>query len=581
MASRKEQGSTDSDRLAKLNVNYGSFKALDESGRVENGGEAWRAGTQEVEKMEEGEDEERTLSELKAALEAALSDHDTSDNDDNAAVGQDDGDDDRDEVASDVTISSTSTDASTISSDDETRSTIGVSSRLSILCLLGLVEYLSGAALCIMAPFYTSEAAKKGLSVTRSSAVFATVFILQVVFTPLFGKYIRKLGAVRLLVAGSIMSGLANLGLGFVNMIDSVEVFFVVSLLMRSMTAVGESAINISVYPLARRMAPKGYTVTVLSCMETTYGLGNMTGSFLGGLLFNIGGFLLPFLVCGILLVIFGIGSGSLISLLSRQSESEEAEEGELDENANLPDKKAQPNIKFRSLIQKPSVLLTCFIVLLTGMSTLWYEPTLEPHLSSQYNLNPFQASLFLIVDGTMYAFFSPVWGLLLDRKFVNNRVILLLGCLIISASFLLLGPVCFPINPSLYQIGISLAIHGIGQAANFIGTLTLLCSEIEKGALVDPEQSQAMATSMWITFECIGSFLGSFLGGLSYEHMGWRMSSTLIGGIQFFGALICILYRCITLCCKQPWISSWYEGYLGEMATNCSENNQPGADKD
>ena len=33
-------------------------------------------------------------------------------------------------------------------------------------------------------------------------------------------------------------------------------------------------------------------------------------------------------------------------------SQSEEAEEGELDENANLPDKKAQPNIKFRSLIQ-------------------------------------------------------------------------------------------------------------------------------------------------------------------------------------------------------------------------------------
>ena len=32
------------------------------------------------------------------------------------------------------------------------------------LLLLGLVEYLCGAALCIMAPFYTEQAANKGLS---------------------------------------------------------------------------------------------------------------------------------------------------------------------------------------------------------------------------------------------------------------------------------------------------------------------------------------------------------------------------------------------------------------------------------
>ena len=51
-------------------------------------------------------------------------------------------------------------------------------------------------------------------------------------------------------------------------------------------------------------------------------------------------------------------------------------------------------------------------------------------------------------------------------------------------------------------------------------GSLTLLSQEVEAGRSVGGcrEQAQGIATSLWITCECIGSFFGSFAGGFSYD---------------------------------------------------------------
>ena len=98
--------------------------------------------------------------------------------------------------------------------------------QLSALLLVGLVMFLCGTALSILAPFYASEAIKHGLSVSGSSLVFASEFIIQIIFTPIFGRYIFNLGSNRLLVAGATCSGLANIAFGFVPELRGVELFF-------------------------------------------------------------------------------------------------------------------------------------------------------------------------------------------------------------------------------------------------------------------------------------------------------------------------------------------------------------------
>ena len=48
---------------------------------------------------------------------------------------------------------------------------------------------------------------------------------------------------------------------------------------------------------------------TTVAVMETMFGAGTTIGPFLGGLLFNCGGFLLPFLICGGLLILSGLAA--------------------------------------------------------------------------------------------------------------------------------------------------------------------------------------------------------------------------------------------------------------------------------
>jgi len=408
-----------------------------------------------------------------------------------------------------------------------------------LLPLLGLVEYLCGIALSILAPFYTSEAASHGLSMTASGIVFATVFILQIVFTPIFGKYISKFGAITLLVSGSVCSGVANIGFGCVSEIKSVEAFFSISILMRAVTALGESAINTSVYPLARGLTPSKYTNTVISCIETAFGLGTMTGPFFGGLLYEKGGFFLPFAVCGSLLGVSGLVCGMMLVCLRRRERSRQAKRLEAVEDGVQEEELIVPKrIKFREVMKNPEVLLASFIVALSGVSTQWYQPILEPFLSTNYSISAFQASMFLVIDGAVYAVVAPLWGYLLDRA-LNARLVLMFGCATISGSFLLLGPIYFPYKETLAQVGISLGIHGIGMAANFIGTLTILIREIEKRNINNKENACAIATSLWITAECVGSFLGSTLGGLAYETWGWDMSCLIISLVQLAGLVV------------------------------------------
>ena len=85
-------------------------------------------------------------------------------------------------------------------SEAETSSTASQSDRLTrclALLVLGFSIFLAGCTLSILAPFYTKEAEDHGMSVTSSGLVFASAFLLQIVSTPIFGKYLHRIGSAR------------------------------------------------------------------------------------------------------------------------------------------------------------------------------------------------------------------------------------------------------------------------------------------------------------------------------------------------------------------------------------------------
>ena len=50
---------------------------------------------------------------------------------------------------------------------------------------------------------------------------------------------------------------------------------------------------------------------------------------------------------------------------------------------------------------------------------------------------------------------------------------------------------------------------------------------------IFDTEQTRGMITSLWLIAENIGGWLGSFLGGVAYDSLGFEGGSLVIIGLQ------------------------------------------------
>merc|ERR1712173_190988 len=169
-------------------------------------------------------------------------------------------------------------------------------------------------------------------------------------------------------------------------------------------------------------------------------------------------------------------------------------------------------------------------------MSIAWFLPTLEPFLSENFNLNSTMSGIMFSLEGLTYAAFSPLFGILLDRG-MSPYLTMSFGvvCQILGLS--LLGPARYFnfIPKSPYTTGAGLFILGTGIAASFIVTLTYMLAESSRAnkQIFDTEQTRGMITSLWLIAENIGGWLGSFLGGVAYDKLGFEGGSLVIIALQ------------------------------------------------
>ena len=143
----------------------------------------------------------------------------------------------------------------------------------------------------------------------------------------------------------------------------------------------------------------------VLSLMEALNGVGLMMGPVVGGLLYQSGGFACPFFTCGGMLLVCGLVSALLI--LPSPAAEPPLEDG----------KNARSRSRFRNLVQIPSVLVSCILLIVSEMSVTWYLPTLQALLTDKFGLPPVAVGGLFMVEGATYALFSPLWGLYLDKR--------------------------------------------------------------------------------------------------------------------------------------------------------------------
>lgn len=397
--------------------------------------------------------------------------------------------------------------------------------------------FLGGVANSIFSPFYTKEATDKGLAVWQSGVVFFSSYMIQTVFMPLFGKFISQIGSRKMFVCGLFLAGLCNLCFGCLRFVEHPSIFFGLSLFILTFSSIGYSAIFSAVYPLATGAVSRRYRASMLSVIETSFGVGMMIGPSFGGFLYDVGGFNLPFYITGSLLVV-----SSCVTLAVQKSQTRSSE------TSNSPTITLDSTTKYKQLFRDPAIAACFAIVIVSEMSVAWVLPTFERFLSANFSLNSTVTGIIFSLEGITYAIFTPLFGMLLDKG-VPRYCGLIFGAAAAVVGLCLLGPVpgvSMIVPKSPYTSAIGLSIVGTGIAATFITTLTSMLSSGTKIA-ADSEQTQSMITSLWMIGEIFGTSFGTLFGGMAFDAIGFESGLLVVAGIQVLAfALVPLTSNCL-----------------------------------
>ncbi|KAI6191716.1 MFS-type transporter SLC18B1 [Aphelenchoides bicaudatus] len=267
--------------------------------------------------------------------------------------------------------------------------------------------------------------------------------------------------------------------------------------------------------------------------METFAGLGFTLGPFIGALLYDYGGFQLPFFFLGILLLVATVVSIFLVE----GAEEEDDEEG---------------TTGMIGMLKIPLIWIMIFAVVICAVSLSYFDPTLSDHLKS-FNLSTTMVGFVFLLSGGVYTASAPLLGWFVD-KFECSNALMVFGSSATIISMLFVGPSpLFGIDKNLIIISFSLALFGVAAAALYIPTFQNCLTAVKERGYEDNFSTYGCVSGIFQSAFAFGAFLGPTLGGLSVEKIGFPWTTSIIALINLiFVFTLTIFFSIRYWCCAK-----------------------------
>ncbi|XP_038052532.1 MFS-type transporter SLC18B1-like [Patiria miniata] len=390
-----------------------------------------------------------------------------------------------------------------------------------------LTSLASMMAFSIISVFYPIEAKAKGMSPTVIGLVFSAFAFSSGIGSPIWGKIIPVLGARFIFLAGAFVTGGCNLLFGFVIDMPTYATFTAFSFAIRLLEGLGTSATFTASSAIVAFNFPENVG-TAVSLVEMAGGLALAIGPAIGGVLYDAGGFRLPFFVLGGVVLAIDVVNFFLLP----QSGNRKEESG--------------PMIRVLSI---PAIWVAFLAGVVAATCFASISPTLAVYLK-KLDFTVMQISLLFLGFGLSYAIFSVIWGAVADAK-KATRIMIVIGAFGSALFFLFLGP-----SPLLNMHSSKLL------AILVIPTGTIMISLIVMPTFVDMFSSAewygipnnlgltSVISGIWLGAFSVGSLIGPLLGGALTEIYGFAFSTTILAGVLIIVLIVVCLfgvweYRC------------------------------------
>lgn len=403
-----------------------------------------------------------------------------------------------------------------------TTSTLRNLSRFQIMTLISLamVDFMSFCSMSIMAPFFPNEAYKKGMSESMTGFVFSFYALVMFLSSPVFGKILPIFGAKFLFILGIFVAAICNILFGLLEYVETYTLFTTLCILIRGFEALGASAFSTASYIFVVNYFPNNIG-SVIGILETFVGLGMSIGPAIGGILYSLGGFSVPFYTLGIAMVVIAFINMLLIP------------------NVEDCDTVTNKTTSMINLIQIPAVVITGLVVVVVSSVWAFLDPTLEPHLRD-FNLSPEKIGLIFLLFSALYGVSSPAWGWLAD-KVSHHWFMMVAGLFMCTLGLLLLGPspIIPGLSPNLWLDLVALSILGVSVALALMPTFLGILTSATNAGYPDSLVTYSVVAGIWSCMYSLGEVIGPALGGVLLEKYGFPISSTVMAILTFSLAIL------------------------------------------
>ncbi|XP_045590439.1 MFS-type transporter SLC18B1 [Procambarus clarkii] len=395
------------------------------------------------------------------------------------------------------------------------------------LAVFSLAQLCNAICVSLQAPFYPAEAEKKGATASQYGLVFGVFELTVFLVSPIYGKYMSSWGPKFINNAGIFTVSVMCILFGFLDRMNDTSLFIGFSFAIRIVEAMGNAAFVTSAFSIIAKEFPKNVG-SAFATMETFFGLGLIIGPTVGGALYELGGYTLPFVSLGGLL----LGAAVMTSCLLPSTGADAAPEA------------LGSRGQFLAALKLPSIVLMCLALLSSSISIGFMQATLEPHLRVLH-LSPFKVGLMFVVSGSMYALTAPCWGSLCD-KVIPPRIITTLGTVMVVIAFTFVGPMPFlPLETTLPLCIGALVVHGIGFGAVLVSTFSGCHRDVIANGFPDDLGTYGLVSGIWTSTFALGCFIGPSVGGVLMDLVGFKWASVCIAALHALVATALGIFIC------------------------------------
>ena len=250
-----------------------------------------------------------------------------------------------------------------------------------------------------------------------------------------------------------------------------------------------------------------------------------MCGPSIGGALYGVGGFYVPFVVMGAVQVIMSLLSIPLLPeckirkppLVCRQR----------------PDKK----ITVRNMLKIPRIWFSFTTFIVATACNGFLSVNLEPQVLRRFELSPFYVGVIFGLKDGANSIASPVWGYLCDKSRKKTVKPYIIGSAALAAtSFFLLGSsnvIGIHLGHSIYLVTAALCLNGIGIGGEQVaGIVDALHEAINAGYPDDPNMHGLIA-GLWSSLSGAGRFVSRSFSGFLIVWIGFDRTAAVASALQ------------------------------------------------